>query len=501
MALPSNGQLPSRPSLEQSRNQARDLLRGFRAGDAAALSRVRQQHPRLSGATDEALRRERFTLSDAQLVIAREAGFPNWARLRRQVERITGPDRCRPFVRELSYYDDRAQGLRASTRRASGAPWRSCGATTRGSPTPPTPRSAPRASPSPTPAWCSPRSMGSSRGRPSRARLTRSPGAKRSSRSWRPSRRSGPGDLLRLDALLTAHPELVNARGTNGNRLLHLATSMRKVDLAKLLLARGADPNAANNKGWTPLHQAAYGNPVCDGGANLQLLEPLLAAGAAVDRPAHGDGGTPLVQALFWGNRPQAEILAERGITPLNLRVAAALGRPDLVRSCFTRDGRLKPQAGSHREFHRPHSGFPAWRPSDDPQEILDEALVWAAKNDRPEVMDFLRERGADPDADPYRGTPLLWAAANGHRRAAAWLLDHGADVNRRATFGGPSHGQGVTALHLAAQNGNLEMVRFLLERGADPSIEDENYHSTPAGWANHFGHQQVHEILSSPRA
>src|SRR5262245_23783562 len=111
MALPSNGQLPTRPSLEQSRNQARDLLRGFKAGDAAAAARVRRHHPRLGGATDQALRRERFTLSDAQLVIAREAGFPNWARLRRQIDRITGPDRCRPFVPELSYYDDRAQGL------------------------------------------------------------------------------------------------------------------------------------------------------------------------------------------------------------------------------------------------------------------------------------------------------------------------------------------------------------------------------------------------------
>jgi ankyrin repeat protein len=170
------------------------------------------------------------------------------------------------------------------------------------------------------------------------------------------------------------------------------------------------------------------------------------------------------------------------------------------VRSFFTRDGRLKPYAGSHREFHRPHSGFPAWKPSDDPQEILDEALVWAAKNDRTEAMGFLLERGADVNGDPYRGTALLWAAAKGHVRAAAWLLDHGAEVNRRATFGGPSHGQGVTALHLAAQNGNMEMVRFLAQRGADRSIEDEIYHSTPGGWADHFGHRQVHDYLLAPQ-
>ena len=110
MAL-SNGQLPPFPSLEQSRNQARDLLRAYKAGDPDALSRLGRYHPRLAGVSNEQLREERVTLSDAQLVIAREAGLPTWARLKRQIDWITGPDRCRPFVRELSYYDDRAQGL------------------------------------------------------------------------------------------------------------------------------------------------------------------------------------------------------------------------------------------------------------------------------------------------------------------------------------------------------------------------------------------------------
>jgi ankyrin repeat protein len=197
---------------------------------------------------------------------------------------------------------------------------------------------------------------------------------------------------------------------------------------------------------------------------------------------------TPLAVALFWGNREASETLAGAGVLPRNLRVAAGLGRLDLIAECFGDGGRLSDAARAGRVFYRPHSGFPTWRPSDDPVEVLDEALVWAAKSGRTEAMAILLNRGARIHADPYRGTPLLWASATGRAGAAAWLIDHGAEVNQRATFGGPAHGEGVTALHLAAQNGDVPMIELLLARGADRTIEDLLYHSTPAGWAEHHG-------------
>ncbi len=230
-------------------------------------------------------------------------------------------------------------------------------------------------------------------------------------------------------------------------------------------------------------------------GAGADLL---LGAGARADAEAHGAGGTPLAVALFWGNREAADVLARAGIVPRNLRVAAGLGRRDLVRACFGPDGRLTPEARAARGFYRPHSGFPRWQPSDDQQEVLDEALVWAAKAGRLEVMELLVERGARVDADPYRGTPLLWAAATGRLEAARWLFDHGADVNQRATFGGPEHGAGVTALHLAAQDSRrLPLVEFFVARGADPTVEDAIYHGTPASWATHFGAREVATYLN----
>lgn len=291
-------------------------------------------------------------------------------------------------------------------------------------------------------------------------------------------------------ACLDAHPELVQARGTNGNSLLNLAAGCQALECALLLLDRGADPDLANDRGWTPLHQAAYSNQVA-------LAEALLAKGADSRRSAHGEGGTPLIQALFWGHREAAEVLAAQGVHPCNLRAAAGVGRVDLVRALFGADGAPLPEAGAHRAFYRPHTGFPEWRPSDHPQEVLDEAFVYACKSGRHEAMALLLERGARIDADPYRGTGLIWAAAKGDPATVRWLLDHGADVNRRATFGGPGHGQGVTALHLAAGGGHLDTVRLLLERGADTGAEDDLFHSTPCGWAEHDGHTEVAALLA----
>ncbi len=100
-------------------------------------------------------------------------------------------------------------------------------------------------------------------------------------------------DRAALAAVLSAHPGLVDARGTNGNRLLMLAISMNRLVLAGDLLDAGADPNLANDKGWGPLHDIAYGGGRGDREARLALLDRLIAAGGLVEAEAYGDGGTP----------------------------------------------------------------------------------------------------------------------------------------------------------------------------------------------------------------
>jgi ankyrin repeat protein len=294
------------------------------------------------------------------------------------------------------------------------------------------------------------------------------------------------GDVARLRELLDREPWLARAQGTNGNDLLNMTRDLR---IAELLLERGADPARGNDMGWTPLHQAAYGNSV----AGVRLL---LACGGDIGRSARGEGGTPLVVALFWGHREAAGVLAEHGTPPGNLRVAAGLGRLDEIAAMAPGDGRIAGHAAAARGFYRPHSGFPTWTPSDAPGEVLDEALAWAARSDRADAVRLLVERGARVDADVYRGTALAWAAACGRVDAIEALLACGAAVDGLATFGGPDHGDGVTALHLAAQSGSAGAVRALLAAGADPALHDGLHDSPPSGWASFGGHEALAEEL-----
>jgi diguanylate cyclase (GGDEF)-like protein len=88
--------LPEKPSLEHLKKQARALQKQVRAGNREAVARVRAHHPRLSDAAARDF--ERFSLSDAQLVIAREYGFASYAKLKAAVERAAGKSLARDRV-------------------------------------------------------------------------------------------------------------------------------------------------------------------------------------------------------------------------------------------------------------------------------------------------------------------------------------------------------------------------------------------------------------------
>jgi ankyrin repeat protein len=132
------------------------------------------------------------------------------------------------------------------------------------------------------------------------------------------------GDAGGFAALLRTYPRLSTEHGTNGNTLLNLAVSFAGkpnwkagTSRTEALLAAGSDVNDGNDRGWTPLHAAAYSN-------QPEIVSLLIEKGAALDAEAHGAGGTPLIVASFWGHREMADLLGRHSVTPNNLRAAAS---------------------------------------------------------------------------------------------------------------------------------------------------------------------------------
>lgn len=243
------------------------------------------------------------------------------------------------------------------------------------------------------------------------------------------------GDAGSLLKLLCSHPELthveVGAGGSLlgevaqpdvfGNSLKHaLGVDRECVDV---LIEAGSDLDA-------PLNLAACFDRV-------ELVQILLAAGARVD--ATGIWGiTPLESAIYHASRTAADVLAAVELVPDAPWVAARAGRVDRLERFLDGHGGLLPEA----YLHRPNPADVGWLhrlpARDDPQAVLDEALVHAAQNERPEAVARLLNHGADPNAGPYQGCGALHlAAAFGAIESVRLLVIRGADIDRTNDFKG----------------------------------------------------------------
>ncbi|MEM8811248.1 MAG: ankyrin repeat domain-containing protein [Pseudomonadota bacterium] len=489
--------------LDDVRRSAKALLRALNDGDSSALSRLSATHPRFYGKPAAGP----FRLHHAQLVLARESGFPSWPKLKAWFDvRDGGVEPLRIFRTEPDYFKDRAAGLKSMAltgdRRARAeivrhhprfhntgeddAAWETL---------------------SDTDAELV---LARQHGADTFEQLTTTLSALEDEVAPRDPFRSAYQaienvDRTALEAVISCDPAIVGAAGTNGNTLLNLAAGALvtpdltrspsernteeelRLTLVKMLLDAGADPDFANQKGWTPLHQAAYSD-------NIGLAQLLIAAEATFDLEAYDAGGTPLTVALWWGHTEVAEYLALVGAVPDTLRVASGLGAIEHMRRFFNPEGRLTEAADRFRAFHRPHAGFPPWKPTPGHrQEILDDAFSFAVRSERLEAMAFLHARGADPDGVACNGTPLEWATIKGRRLAVRWLLDHGATVNKKADF---AYNKGQTALHSAAFADRPDILTDLIAAGGDLSLRDDAYQSTPLGWALHLNKPNVAAFL-----
>jgi ankyrin repeat protein len=138
--------------------------------------------------------------------------------------------------------------------------------------------------------------------------------------------------------------------------------------------------------------------------------------------------------------------------------------------------------------MHRPTRGGYTGRFSDPLQDLGATPLLRAILGNDMEVVQALLAKGASPNINAMGVTPFLVAAGVGGGRQSNELMDvllqHGADVNAQVTgtktysmriARSPSTNEGMTALHVASQSGRADLVRYLLEKGANPEIADGN--------------------------
>ena len=114
------------------------------------------------------------------------------------------------------------------------------------------------------------------------------------------------------------------------------------------------------------------------------------------------------------------------------------------------------------------------------------------------DVIRWLLDHGADSNAwDRWRQIPLHRAARNGHHRAVQVLLEQKTDVNSQANLGKTALNQAGTFASSHSRGREADIVRLLLDHGADPNIPDDS-HSTPLHRASSLGLLDVARLLLS---
>ena len=278
------------------------------------------------------------------------------------------------------------------------------------------------------------------------------------------------GDVETARTLIAGGAD-VNAPQGDGATALHWAAHRNDLDAATLLIEAGADVNVANGLGATPLWLAAI-----NGGA--PMAERLLEAGADPNASLKM-GETPLMTAARSGSLQAVERLLdhgadvnaaehERGQTALMWAVAQQ--HAGVARFLVEKDADLHARSTVWYQLENtagntnPSGNFRMAHGGSTP-------LLFAARQGDVETARALVDAGADvQDAEASGASALVISAHSGHGQLGIYLLEQGADPN--------AAGAGYTALHVAVLRSQVELVEALLEHGADPNTVVE--HGTP---------------------
>ena len=273
------------------------------------------------------------------------------------------------------------------------------------------------------------------------------------------------GDLAALKRLLKEDAELVRARSNREHRatLLHYVsangvegyrqrTPQNIVEIAKLILDAGAEVDAEADVyggGATTLGLVATSVHPERAVVQEELMGLLLGRGAEIDRGnAAGNRQSIVTACLANGRGRAAEFLSSRGAR-LDLESAAGVGRLDLVKTFFNRDGSLKPGASRVQ---------------------VERGFLWACEYGRAEVVEFLLQQGVDIHTQANTGqTGLHWAVIGGQLETVKLLLVHGASLEAKNAYDGTALGQALwSSVYGDAGVDYVPIVELLITAGAE---------------------------------
>ncbi|XP_035849612.1 ankyrin-2b isoform X12 [Sander lucioperca] len=287
--------------------------------------------------------------------------------------------------------------------------------------------------------------------------------------------------------------------GKSGFTPLHIAAHYGNVNVATLLLNRGAAVDFTARNGITPLHVASKRG-------NTNMVGLLLDRGSQIDAKTR-DGLTPLHCAARSGHDTAVEVLLERGapllartkngLSPLHM--AAQGDHVECVKHLLqhkapvddvTLDYLTALHVAAHCGHYRVTKLLLDKRANPNARALNGfTPLHIACKKNRVKVMELLVKYGASIQAITESGlTPIHVAAFMGHLNIVLLLLQNGASPD-------VSNIRGETALHMAARAGQVEVVRCLLRNGAmvDARAREDQ---TPLHIASRLGKTEIVQLL-----
>lgn len=273
-----------------------------------------------------------------------------------------------------------------------------------------------------------------------------------------------PNQLSAMEMLI-AKGANVNAKDDYGSSVLHCAIGEANPHAIPItLIDAGADVNATNKDGMTPLWFAGpdVGSALLAKGADINARDK---SGRTALSAAIILSDTKYVQFLI-AQKAEVNFFDDSGQTPL-LDALGATSKPEIVRSLIAAGADVE----ATKTFMTPLSA--------------------AAQSGNLEDVKLLVEAGANVHTRTSIGVnAMAMAAMLGHADVVAYLIDKGSDVNER-------FGNDVTPLEAAATAGRIEVVKTLLAKNADVNAADKNG-MTPYRAALATNHPEIAELLKN---